>query len=171
MTEYKCPHWTEADYAAASNAKSFEELGHVGVAIQRRMPRPLHQVCGPISTGGAGCREKNSKVFLASIQLLASHGLSVFNQMPLQDGMGKLEAEWRLGNGDGYCMPILEGTYRTLFGARLVSVGYFLPGWESSTGTRWERKLLTSLDIEVREFPASWYQTVLRMCGFEQALV
>jgi hypothetical protein len=45
-------------------------------------------------------------------------------------------------------MPILETFYHTMFSSGRIRKVYFIHGWESSFGARWEHDLCEKLKIE-----------------------
>ena len=55
--------WTEEDASELSRAKTFEVMAVVALRVIARMPQPVGQVCGPITTGGTGSLEKNLEIF------------------------------------------------------------------------------------------------------------
>ena len=157
MEEY----WTLPDLYAIDNAQSYKRLTPIALGILRRMPQPIAQVCGPISTGGLGCRIQNERLFARCVAKLRAEGLNPFNQMPLQIGFNRLVTEWQQTNGGGYCWPIMEEVYWPIFVSGLIKTTFFLPGWETSTGTRWERRTVKDLGIEVYEFDRDWYSQII----------
>ena len=144
--------WTPVLEEVADEVATFEELADVAcrvLALQAAFG-PVYQVCGPISTGGAGSVEKNREVFKFTVELLRQRGLNMFDQLPLERTMGRLAKSMQ---GNGYCMPILEVVYGSIFSSGHVRGGFFLPYWFTSFGNRWERRLLTTLNIEIFEVP------------------
>jgi hypothetical protein len=126
------------------------------------MPKPISQVCGPISTGGFGNRAMNTKLFGRCIAELRRRELNPFDQLVMQDAMADLVETWHREYPDRtYCDPILEVIYRQIFESRLVVRTFFLPDWETSHGARWEREHVTRLGLEVHEFPMEWYQSIM----------
>src|SRR5690349_24796295 len=73
----------------------------------RSMPTPAEIVCGPITTGGFGHPGYNVLLFNHAIELLLVEGRPMFNQIPYEFQLARLESEWKKENGDGYCHPIL----------------------------------------------------------------
>lgn len=154
---------------AVSRATSFAQVAYHCLTVLRTMPRPISQLCGPISTGGLGSVEKNVLVFGRCIEKLRLEGLNPFDQIPMEPVIWDLVDRWREQGGEGYCHPILDEIYGPIFGSGMVSQTFFLPLWETSTGTRWERQRVTELGIEVHEFPRDWYESILEELELAQA--
>ncbi|MEK7185543.1 MAG: hypothetical protein AAB726_02905 [Patescibacteria group bacterium] len=155
-----CPFWTPESVAQVRSATSFKEVADVALGILRVMPQPIFQVCGPMSTGGLGCREKNLAVFFECVEELRNRGFSVFDQIPLQLGFDRLVEEWKKTN-EGYCVPILTAVYWRIFRSGFVKTAFFLPDWRTSWGTKWERRVVVRCGLDVCEFPPDWYESAV----------
>ena len=130
--------WTPDDQQTIVAAQSFVELSHVALAVLGRMPQPVGQVCGPISTGGLGSIKKNLAVFDATIDRLIAEGRTIFDQMPFEEHFFRIiNSAWATRHNN----QLLEDFYRPIFESRQVSTLYFIPGWESSKGATWEHEL------------------------------
>lgn len=116
-------------------------------------------VCGPITTGGTGDPGLNALLFNHAIELLELEGRRMFNQIPFEYRLAQLETKWKEGNG-GYCRPILEEFYRPIFESGYLDCAWFLPGWEASTGAKWEHELLSRLEYEIEYLPERWLYTL-----------
>ncbi len=151
-------YWSLDNVERLKHAASFSEIGEIAVETVRSIGTPVHQVCGPISSGGLGCMEKNMMVFRAAINVLLGRGYVVFNQLPLQDAMLRHYAEWRKEHPgpDEYCWPILEDIYAPIFESGCVECGCFIPNWQGSKGTQWERDTLQNLGIKIFDIPEEW---------------
>jgi hypothetical protein len=150
-------YWTEKDHLALDNARSFEELSEIALAILTRMQRPTEQVCticGPMSTGGLGSLEANMARFSLAVNRAKYNGLLVFEQIPFQNAIVRLSLH-KTRRGE-YNHDILELFYRRVFESRHIHRTLFLPGWEDSVGAKWERNLVTSLGLIVSEYPVEW---------------
>lgn len=131
----------------ALEADSFETLADVAienlceqVAFQGK---PCCMVCGPMTTGGTGNQAMNFSIITAAIRALEKRGFHVFNQVPYEEALHRLVREWKKDpNNTGYCMLILEVFYRKIFASRHIAQGFFIPRWETSTGTLFEHKEL-----------------------------
>lgn len=164
----KCPYWIEHSLTAMSEAQSFVELGAIAVGVLLRFPEGAHgsivQVCGPVSTGGFHSRQRNYLILGDAVRLLREDWRHAFDQTPLEDAVSRLSGEWRGKPGNtGYCWPILEDVYRPLFESRLIGTLFFLPGWEMSAGSCWERSMGIALGLEVLPYPDLLYREILRL--------
>ncbi len=157
-------HWTEADHAACDACQCMRELADVAIDMYRRLRaqypgRKLHQLCGPMTTGGLGSPELNFKLFGHTIDIGRERGLLVVNQIPFQRTMGRLIDRTRVG----YHMEILEEFYYHVFWSGLVDCTPFLPGWRQSFGAKWEYETVRQIrGIQRRIYPWPWYQEALR---------
>jgi hypothetical protein len=138
--------WTEVEHHNIKLAQTFSELVPVALAVLERMPKPIAQVCGPISTGGLGSIEKNLAVFDTTIDHLMQQGVVVFDQMPFEEHIFRIvENKW----GTRQNNMLLEEFYRPIFVSRHVSRLYFIHDWQSSEGANWEHALGQRLGIEI----------------------
>ncbi len=108
---------------------------------------PLAMVCGPISTGGLGDIDANLARFEFVVTSLFAAGYPIFSQIPYEKTLHRIRAE-RV-KGKEYDMSLLTEFYLPLFESGMVGIKYFIPGWESSRGARWERDQATRLGIAV----------------------
>ncbi len=137
-------YWTEEDFKELEVAKTFAGLRLVAQRVILRMPRPIVQVCGPISTGGLGNVPDNLQIFQAYIERLQNRGINVFNQMPFEGPMGRIKlAQTDRGGEKG----ILYDFYLPLFQSGLISKLYFMPNWYDSIGASWELAQAVRLQI------------------------
>lgn len=116
--------------------------------VQSRMPRPLSQVCGPISTGPLG-RERNCIIFKNTIRTLREQGENVYDQFPLEDAIKRLGST----NGKRYPFEILEDIYLPLFTSGRVRKLHFIYGWEHSIGAQWEHDVGERLKLRINYLP------------------
>lgn len=159
-----CPYWTDAYQKAACACTSFKEIGNVALDVLRSMPQPVCQLCGPISTGGLGSRERNTALFTRAIDELRTRGCNPFDQFPLQNAMNAISDTWHRSNPEAlYCMPLLEDVYYPIFSSGLITKAFFLPDWETSFGARWEHATLSRLGIEIQDFPREWYARIAEL--------
>ena len=161
-------YWTDEHRKKLLLATSFEELADLGEEILHRMPNPVTEVCSPLTTGGRGSFRENVHVYEYVSCRLTSLKHNVFRIMPFENGMQRLRTAWHLTHGDdAYCMPILEVFYKRIFDSGKVRWAYFIPGWESSFGARWERDYCMRIGVQIidleEEFIANCeYLTVRR---------
>ncbi len=139
-------YWTEDDLLQLNFAKDFSQIGKVAFKVQERMPFGLSQVCGPISTGGFNDLKKNLSFFNKTIQRLKSEGVLLFDQMPLESAIARVIKS--LGdNFDPYVL--LNEIYLPLFKSGKLKRVYFIRGWESSRGSRWEHEQAKVFGLEI----------------------
>ncbi len=141
--------WTMEDRRYAKEATCYRDLSAVGLRVLERTDRsdpylPLTIVCGPISTGGLGSKEKNIARFSDTIAALKETGLKVFDQIPFEEHI------WRIGAlpGNNAESELLSGFYLPLFESGLIKMAYFIPSWESSGGASWEHGQMERLGIK-----------------------
>lgn len=137
--------WTNEDCMMLEVATTFENLNDIALKIITRMPQPLGQVCGPISTGGVGNLEGNIAVFEQTIRKLKGEGRHIFDQLPFEKPM------WRIIKTPYYRGPdhLLEAFYLPIFKSGYIKALYFIPNWQTSYGANWEHKLGKKLGIEI----------------------
>lgn len=166
-----CPYWLPRDYEEIAKANRFVDLAPVALRVIDRMADDfgsgLSQVCGPITSGGHGM-EVNRKIFKAAVRELRIHRVPVFDQNPLELQMQRLWGIWKQDyanrNYDGspkYCWSILYDVYLPILSSGKVTRLFFLPGWESSAGTCWERAQALAQQITVEEYPHHHYENIL----------
>lgn len=159
--------WREPEKRALQMAASFEDLASIALTILVRMQaeqKDVHQICGPISTGGLGNKEANLRRFQNAIIVAKRRGLLVFDQMPFEGVIGRLATEHRERSGtNAYCEEILTVFYKNVFGSGVIKTAHFLPDWQTSHGTTWERKHLAEIGIGIAEYPVEWMAEVDRM--------
>lgn len=140
-------HSTNAAALAAACAKcdSFAELTAVALSEMRKFYNGADVVCGPISTGGRGSIDENFRVFCGVIAGLQKQGKQLFSQIPYEERISFFRTRWRSEDPSrlhAYYMPILTEFYHPLIKTGAIRAGWFIPGWESSLGARWEHKEL-----------------------------
>jgi len=138
-------YWTPFNIFDLRQAATFEALFSVAHSVLLRMPQPVSMVCGPITSGGLGTREKNLDAFKKTIKNLSEKGIVVFSQMPFEEPMWKIQ---KTPYYKGGCHT-LEGFYLPIFESGLVKKFYFIRGWESSLGATWEHTQAKRLGIEI----------------------
>ena len=83
-------YWTPEDFLKLEKAETYTDLHAIAEVIISRMPKPFGQVCGPIATGGLGSIEANLHAFNETIKKLQSEGYVVFDQIPFEEPMQKI---------------------------------------------------------------------------------
>ncbi len=128
-------HMKSHDMEAILSADSYSDLAHVALRILKRMERDeIGIVCGPITTGGLGRPELNLWNFNAAIETLLVSGYPIFNQMPFEVALARLER----AAGNGYDERILTEFYGPVFESGHITHQYFMYNWRSSRGAQWE---------------------------------
>ncbi|MCU0660496.1 MAG: DUF4406 domain-containing protein [Candidatus Pacebacteria bacterium] len=139
-------YWTVEEYSALASIASVSEMYQLGQNILNRMPDPVVQVCGPISTGGAGSIEGNLLAFAEVIRELQEKGMHVFDQLLFEIPMQRFKADLLPGE---YLEAILTDFYQPLFESGKIRTFYFMQNWQSSYGARWEHDQALRLGIEI----------------------
>ncbi len=140
--------YTDIDVENMDKASTFEELAKIAIEIIRRMPQPLGMVSGPISHGGAGSIELNLKIFRETIQRLLDGGIIVFDQVPFEKHMRRIGQNPEYYRSDSH---LLNAFYLPVFESGLIHTMYFISGWESSSGAKWEREQVIRLNINIKD--------------------
>jgi hypothetical protein len=143
-------YWTDKDEAEIVAATTFPELGAVAMRIIKRMPSPVGQVCGPISTGGKGNIPENIAVFEQTIEQLIATGHNVFDQTPFEEHIFRIIAS---GTSGRHQDQLLREFYLPIFESGLVRTFYFIKGWESSRGATWEHEQATACGYDIIYLP------------------
>lgn len=143
-------------------ATSYTMLSAVALAQLGRMrsirPMPPGIVCGPISTGGLGSKAENIKHFERVVRYMVNHMKGhFFNQIPFEAALWRVQAlrkrqEPGVVYSGGAGNPLLEEFYRPIFESGLIGAAFFIKGWESSDGARWEHNLCEQLGISIWHF-------------------
>jgi hypothetical protein len=157
--------WRESEWQAVAGCKTLAELGELSHRVMNQLPRPIALVSGPISTGGIlkpGMKGEsdiraNLDLFNKVVQTLLLGGVSLFNQMPLEDIFVPINTQWKAVNPPGsYCMPILEEFYRDVFAFPGMRGIILIPDWQSSFGAKWEVKEANSKGKHIIDLPKGW---------------
>ena len=144
----------------AGEDMTYEDLvWHARTHIRNMDTRP-EIVCGPITTGGFKHPGYNVLLFNHAIELLMLEGRPIFNQIPYEFQLARLESVWKRTNSEEYCHPILTEFYQPLFAADLFERAWFLPGWEKSVGASWEHTYLKKVGCTIQYLPEDWIYTL-----------
>lgn len=144
--------YTPEHISKIEDCKDFADAVKISLNALELMPQPIVQVCGPITSGGKGSVKENIAIIKNAIKKLENEGLSVFNQTQFEKKFAKLREESGL-NDDESNKLVLENFYEEIFNRKLIKRFYFVPGWETSTGSRWERERAKKLGIEIVDLP------------------
>lgn len=138
-------YWNEISYQEALLATSYGALGRVALAILYRMPPFVGMVCGPITTGGLGSLELNLLLFNETIETLVRLGVNLFDQVPFEEYIARIADDQGARNNH----QLLREFYLPLLETKRITRLYFIKGWESSEGARWEHEQGKRLGIEI----------------------
>jgi len=139
-------YWEKEDILALEQAESVKQMFEIAIHVLRRMPQPVGQVCGPISTGGRGSILENLVAFNETIVFLQAEGNTIFDQMPFEEPMQRVKVSLPAGE---YATVLLTDFYQPLFESGLIKKVYFMKDWESSKGALWEHEQAKKLGIEI----------------------
>ncbi len=128
-------------------ASSYFDLGQIALAVIDLLPKPVGQVCGPITSGGLGNVDKNLAELERTIAKL-SVSKNVFSQMPLQKHIFRIDS--LMPEYDAHAL--LEGIYLPIFREGLDEA-YFMPSWMSSMGARWEHEHALRFGLKIVYLP------------------
>ncbi|MDO8466617.1 MAG: hypothetical protein Q7S83_00560 [bacterium] len=151
MNRTTAKYWTKKDRKAVKRAKSFKSLARIAIRIIRRMPQPVVQVCGPITTGGVGTVAGNIEIFKQAIKKVQRSGKSVFDQLPFEKPIWKIMKDFprRWGRPNKKDCQLLDEFYGTIFRSGVLKELHFIPGWEYSFGACWEYGLGNELGLKI----------------------
>jgi len=138
-------YWETVDFQKLHKAQSIWEIYEVAKNILSRMPETLAQVCGPITSGGKGSIEENLNYLNDSIQELQKQGIHIFDQMPFEETFHRIVREKTYSQT---YENILIDFYEPIFQSGKIKTLYFIPGWENSTGAKWEYAQAKALGIK-----------------------
>ncbi len=141
MDEY---YWQPEDFEKTKRAKNLGGLLSIAQGVLNRMPQPVILVSGPITTGGQGGVRENLRAFAEAIRSLKDSGKTVFNQLPFEDKI----VEFSEKSSGEYFFAVLEEFFLPLFKSGKIAAIYFMPGWKTSTGAKWEYDMAESLGIK-----------------------
>lgn len=134
---------------AIENAKTYKELSLIALEIIKKMPKPVAQVLGPISSGGKGSIEENSNELRKFILKLKKEGNTMFNNLPFEKSLLRIRAFGNHLSVEESNIVLLEEFYKPLFESGFIKKLFFVPNWESSHGARWEHEKAKELGIEI----------------------
>jgi len=121
------------------------------------MPKSIAIVCGPISTGGVGNVTDNLKIYENTIFKLSTQNKNIFNQMPFMKAFDIITKKF--GNTkEEKNQILLDKFYLPIYESGLITKMYFIHGWESSHGARWERKVAQKNNIIIEDLPKNFLE-------------
>lgn len=152
-------HLNDFEIKAIETASSMEELAEAAINFLRRVSLDGHKViemCGPMTTGGLGSFEANMKRYNHAIAMAVKSGYIVFDLPFFQPAIIRI-LNFQEGQTD-YNWEILHIFLRKIFESGYIVKGFFLPGWETSVGAKWEREEFKRLQIPIEECPQKWLE-------------
>ncbi len=152
---------TEEDLVAITSSNSFEEVVLIAETILARLPKPIGQICGPISTGNKLTPAENLVNIHRAITIFQQRDLVIFSQLPFERVFDKILGDYH----SGYDTPILQEFYHPLFRQKLIDYLIFLPGWEHSTGARWEYDCAKKLGVKTIILGNNWENNIEGVCS------
>lgn len=145
----------EIYYKELENVNNYLDASKIALSIIKEMPRPVGQVCGPITTGGVGSVKENLKIFSNTIEKLTQEGKNIFNQLPFEETLKRIRNnDWRPFSEKN--LRLLKEFYGTVFESGLVENLYFIHGWEKSFGTTWEHRKTGILNLNRMYLPKDY---------------
>lgn len=135
--------WRQEYDKRIEDAATFADLRKIALGAISKIPQPVGQVCGPLTTGGEGTYEKNVKIFNSTIERLIQDGEHMFNQIPFQNAMARIVKTVR-EEGE---LKLLHDFYGEIFKTRLIRKFFFIYRWETSSGATWEHEYAIRLGI------------------------
>lgn len=141
-------YWRARDAQECETARTFRQLADVALRIIGRMSQngklPVGQVCGPITSGGTGNKQRNLEIFQETINRLNRRKKCVFNQLPFEPALRRITHQ----SGEPES-NLLTGFYLPIFESGLIKTLYFMHGWESSQGAVWEHNQALRLNLKI----------------------
>src|SRR3989338_3516973 len=156
---YSLRHWKPEHFFALEDARTYYDLGKIALDVLQKMPRPIGQVCGPISSGGHGSIEKNMEYFNRTIEKLNERGIVVFNQMPFEIPMQEMKISSQLPKEEAN-LKLLQDFYFPIFESGLIDRLYFMNDWKTSHGARIERQRAIDRRISIQTLPQDFLDSM-----------
>lgn len=149
----------EHDVKALEHTKTYADMTPIALRLLKDLAKAghkIHQVCGPISTGGKWDVGENLATFNKAIVCLDSLQIYLFDQMPFEVPIQRIKGLRERVLQKNYDDTLLSDFYLPIFQSKLVQCMVFLPGWQHSTGSVWEHKQAEALNIEICYFVPDW---------------
>jgi hypothetical protein len=148
--------------AECANTTTLQELAAIAIREAQKFPGGCHIVCGPISTGGQGSPEANVRVLEKTIAACVTTMHPIFDQSPYEQQLAHFHNQWVAEDPEeragSYCEGILSHFYLPLLQSKAIVRTWFIPGWESSYGASWERRMSIEFGIPYADIDASWFK-------------
>ena len=134
-------YYTPEIKQAIASSLNYQDILVIAMDILKKMrnyhaPKPIVQICGPISTGGRGSREENLRVFSRVIERVKANGFIVFDQMPFEDDVIRIYTADPSLRG----LALLEQFYEPIFRSGFIDMLMFAASSKDSFGANWERE-------------------------------
>lgn len=153
-------HWTQQEIELVTRVESYKELYGICRNVLLRIPTTngIGLVSGPISTGGLGSIQLNLQRFDNVIKMLRERGTVLFDQMPFEGVIKRLNDTIKKEKGYSekhHVREILDELYWPLMseknsdGKTLITTLYRIPGWVSSIGAKQETEWAYRLHYEI----------------------
>lgn len=152
--------WTASEREAIKNIQSLEEAVKIACTVLDRMHqtgKPIVQICGPMTTGGAGSFRLNMRRFRKAIT--KAHEKSnylVFDQMIFTQAFVHLFN--RRGETKEYWIDLIDHFYGEIFRSGYFKGTLWLRDWESSTGARREHEIAQECNLFMEDYAEEWLQ-------------
>ncbi len=146
LNNHTRPYWTDKDTLELEQSENMPQMLAIALRVLNRMPQPVGQVCGPISTGGKGSILENLVAFNETIVFMQAEGQNIFDQMPFEEPMQRVKVSLPPNT---YATSLLTDFYLPIFNSGLIKKLYFMPDWQSSYGAKWEHEQAEKLGIEI----------------------
>ncbi len=150
-------NWKQPHLELLDKAENFSELKDIAIEVVKAMPQPIGQVCGPISTGGLGSIEENLKMMDKTILKLNDQQKNIFNQSPFEIPMQSMKTKLGTSLIEAN-QKLLDDFYLPIFESGHIKTLYFISGWESSHGARWEHEKAKELGIDIVYLPENFLE-------------
>lgn len=132
-----------------NQAENYSQLVPIALSILERMPNPIAQVCGPISTGGVGSIKCNLSILEKTISKVNSGKYTVFDQTGFEKPIQKMrQKQMESLSKEETNIILLEEFYGKVLESKKIETLFFIYGWESSKGSIWENKKAKKLGLE-----------------------
>lgn len=145
MARYDLPFWTAEDEPLLDQVEAFPAMLSLAHRILDRIPHPVGMVCGPVSSGGLGSIEKNLKALAENVRILSRCGHPLFCQIPFEEPIQRIR---KVMPSAEFAPTLLSRFFQPLFEQRRIEKLFFVAGWTSSSGSRWEHEQALRLGLE-----------------------
>ncbi len=123
-------------------------------AIERlkELPQPVVRVSGPLTSGGFGY-EENLRRFMLAQEKLRAKGYTIFDYFEGNHDERQIVdleiSDWK---------EIMKHYHNPIMATRLITTVFMMPKWRESNGATWEHEFATTLGLQIRTIPDSWFE-------------